>query len=93
MFLIEECVKQHHLMNELYDGAVNTVRLVTILHDGESKIISSFIRIGANGSVVDNMVAGGILAGVDEETGEVILVQLITPVKYTIFILTQEHRF
>lgn len=72
MFLIEECVKQHHLMNELYDGAVNTVRLVTILHDGESKIISSFIRIGANGSVVDNMVAGGILAGVDEETGEVI---------------------
>ena len=72
MFLIEECVKQHHLMNELYDGAVNTVRLVTILHDGESKIISSFIRIGANGSVVDNMVAGGILAGVNEETGEVI---------------------
>lgn len=66
--LVEECVKQHEKMSAVYDGSVNTVRMVTLFKDGECIRLCSFVRFGRNGAT-DNFGAGGVLAAVDEETG------------------------
>ena len=70
-FICQEKVVQHHEMDRLYDKSVNTIRLVTIrsLKDGEIKTIPPILRIGANGSIVDNTSQGGIAVGFDISTG------------------------
>ncbi len=67
--LLEEVVKQHHEIAEIYSQAVNTVRMVTVLKDDVFHVICSFMRFGMGGTVVDNMFAGGMIAGVDEVNG------------------------
>ena len=70
-FLMQERVKQHHSLDELYAGAVNTVRLVTVrdLRSGGIEVLPSILRVGANGSRVDNTSQGGIAVGFDLQTG------------------------
>lgn len=70
--LMEECIQQCHELNQVYDKSVNTIRMMAIHKDGESKIVAAFFRMGCNGRIVDNFMSGGIMAGVDEETGVII---------------------
>ena len=55
-------------MASLHPQSVNTVRITTI----KGKIVSVALRMGAEGSFVDNGGSGGIFAGVDPDTGIVI---------------------
>ena len=68
--LVEECVKQHHEMDEFYDNAVNTVRLFCVIDNGEFIPFAGFVRFGADG-VADNIVAGGVGCGLNVETGRI----------------------
>jgi len=68
--LVEECVKQHHEMNEFYDNSVNTVRIFCVLDNDKFVPLAGFVRFGANG-VADNIVAGGVGCGLDVETGTI----------------------
>lgn len=70
-YIFQELVVQHSRMSELYPNSVNTMRLVTVrsLKDGEIHLMPSILRIGANGSFVDNTSQGGIAVGFDLETG------------------------
>ena len=70
-FELEEIIKQHPAVSEIYPDAINTVRVVTILKDGIPHIICAYFRIG-NGKFVDNFNSGGMVAPVNEMTGEVI---------------------
>lgn len=70
-FLAEEYIKQHSKMNEVYDGSVNTVRFVTLLKDGQCHALCSFVRFG-NGGIIDGLGGGGMIAGVDVETGIIV---------------------
>ena len=71
-FELEEVVKQSEEVNAIYPGAINTVRIVTILGDDNiPHIICAYFRIG-NGKYVDNFNSGGMVAPVDEKTGEVL---------------------
>jgi len=67
-FELEEVINQHEDLNKIYDGAINTVRIVTILKDNKPNIICAYFRIG-NGKFVDNFNSGGMVAPVDVETG------------------------
>lgn len=67
--LIEEGVIQHPVMRAVHPNSINTVRTFCLQKDGECHVLAAFVRFGLNGSVVDNMVAGGSIAGVDEKTG------------------------
>lgn len=67
--LLEELVKQHSAISEIYPDSVNTVRMVTLLKDDEFHVLCAFMKFGKDGSVVDNMIAGGMIAGVDEVNG------------------------
>ena len=70
-FELEEVIKQHPEVNKIYPDAINTVRVVTILKDGIPHVICAYFRIG-NGKFVDNFNSGGMVAPVNEQTGEVI---------------------
>ena len=69
---LEEVIKQDMHVASIYPLSINTVRIVTIVDDeGTSHVICAYFRIG-NGKYVDNFNSGGMVAPVNEETGEVI---------------------
>lgn len=67
--LIEERIVQDEKMNKLNPSSVNTIRIITF--NTKDGIIAPycFLKIGRNGSFVDNGGAGGIIVGVDIQTG------------------------
>ena len=69
-FELEEVIKQHPAVSAIYPDAINTVRIVTILKDGVAHVICAYFRIG-DGKFVDIFNSGGMVAPVNEVTGEV----------------------
>ncbi len=65
-FLIEDTIIQHDKMNELYQGSINTLRMVTLVKDGKANFMYALIRMGQKGSAVDNISSGGMYAPVNE---------------------------
>lgn len=65
--LIEECVKQHKKMNELFPYSVNTLRIVTCHKRGRTTILFRAIRIGNGKNVVDNFNHGGMYSIIGED--------------------------
>ncbi len=68
---LEELLHQNKKVASIYPDSINTVRIVTIVDNGVPHIICAYFRIG-NGKYVDNFNSGGMVAPVNEETGEVI---------------------
>lgn len=66
-YIMQEQIKNHHLLSEIYPNALNTLRLHTILNrDGSVDFFSAVQRFGAHGSIVDNGCYGGMFVGVNE---------------------------
>lgn len=64
--VIQTGLKQHNEMNRLNPSSVNTIRILTHLTRDEGvKIRSVIVRMGRNGSHVDNASSGGVTVGVD----------------------------
>lgn len=71
-YLLEEVIIQNDKVSAIYPKAINTVRIVTILDDNNvAHVICAYFRIG-NGKHVDNFNSGGMVAPVNEVTGEVL---------------------
>lgn len=70
-YLITEYIQMHSQLKQIYDGAVNTIRIIVFKKDGKNPIIgNAYMRIGSkNTGVVDNMEAGGMYAQIDLYTG------------------------
>ena len=64
-FVIEETIKQHPILAAINSSSVNTIRIMTLERNGEIEALSSVLRMGINGSRVDNCCSGGIVAGID----------------------------
>lgn len=59
--LIEEKIKQHHVMNELCPSSVNSIRIVTLRDkNGEVHYLYSLLRFGNGTKAVDNITSGGM---------------------------------
>ncbi len=60
-WVLQESVRQHPDMQRFCRTAVSTVRMVVYrsLVDGSPHVTAAVLRVGADGSVVDNIVAGG----------------------------------
>lgn len=71
--VFESVIKQTDQFKKFNHSSVNTIRFMTILFpSGEAEVIAAFLRIGRNGSCVDNAGSGGnIDAAVDIETGKI----------------------
>lgn len=69
LYLAEEVVVQCEEMSKLSKYSVNTIRVMTILKDGEAKAVGGCVRMGTGDNVVDNFNHDGISAPIDVKTG------------------------
>ncbi len=58
-YIVQEAIRQHPVLASLNESSVNTLRFVTLLFQGKAHLLSAILRIGAPGSRVDNIGAGG----------------------------------
>lgn len=65
--LVEEAIVQHEALNRLCPGSVNTLRVVTLLVDGEAKFVYALLRMGSGQGYVDNISSGGMYTLVGPE--------------------------
>lgn len=69
-YVLEEGVYQCEAMSKFNPDSINTLRIVTIKQSGKVSNWCSFVRTGRKGCPVDNGGRGGIIIGVDINTGE-----------------------
>jgi len=67
--IFTETLLQHNAIDAIYARSINTLRILTYFDGEKAEILSSFIRIGAGGSIVDNGSSGGLFVGIDDCTG------------------------
>lgn len=65
-YIIQERLKCHSSIRLLYSGSVNTFRVITYRWQDEIRHIPVIMRMGRNGSYLDNAHAGGIFIAIDD---------------------------
>jgi len=70
-YIVEDFIEQHHLINKIFSGSVNTIRILTLKkNDRDFDAITAILRVGKREDVfVDNNSAGGLTIGVDIGSG------------------------
>ena len=70
-YVLQECVEQHPFLARFNASSVNTIRIATYRSpsDGQVHLTAAVLRIGCDGSWVDNIMAGGRFVAVDVATG------------------------
>ncbi len=69
-FIVQETINQHSEMSRLNSSSVNTIRVATFNSLRSSpEVIAAFLRIGRFGSIVDNIMSGGLFIGIDLDSG------------------------
>lgn len=71
-FILEPKLINEQSFAEFHKNSLNTVRIGTVRLDNRTEIPFAFVRIGQNGSCIDNARAGGIMGLIDVDTGVVI---------------------
>ncbi len=67
-FVVQRILRQHHKMAELNPDSINTVRVLTLLWKGETRVLSALVRIGTKGCRIDNPhTSDGLSCVLDEE--------------------------
>ena len=64
-FVVQECMRQHEVMEKFNPSSINTLRIQSLYLNGRFSIGAIVLRMGTPGSFVDNLCSGGILVGVD----------------------------
>ena len=79
-YIIQERIIQHPQMNRLCSTSVNTIRLLTLITPNEEVIaFRAGLRIGREGSIVDNCAKGGVFVGIDMNNGRLLKKGIIKP--------------
>ncbi len=65
--VFQEIIQQNSFLASFNPDSVNTFRLLTLNINGSCTLLSSFLRMGAKGSFVDNLSSGGVLVGINKE--------------------------
>jgi hypothetical protein len=68
--VLQEILEQHEDVKRLHPSSINTSRIVTVNTGSEIIVVSSILRIGKGGNVVDNFAKGNIYVPVDRKTGK-----------------------
>lgn len=63
-YIVQEVLTQHPELEQVHPGSINTVRICSLLLDDGVHILSSCLRMGMDGSRVDNASAGGLSCGI-----------------------------
>ncbi len=70
--ICEELIVQAEPLARLHPSSVNTVRVATLIREGEAVVLFTFLRVGRGGSIVDNGGSGGFVALIDADSGVVV---------------------
>ncbi len=65
--VIQRPLRQHPALNTINESSVNTIRILSLLTEEGVKIYSAVLRMGIDGSKVDNASSGGITCGITED--------------------------
>lgn len=68
-YIIEEYIEQHPLLAELNPSSVNTLRVWVASIGGDTAVIDAFLRVGRQGSIVDNISRGAQIFRVATASG------------------------
>lgn len=66
-YIVQEAIHQHPLLDKINSTSVNTVRIITLYENGVCTPLSSVLRMGIDGSRVDNCSSGGIVCGITKD--------------------------
>lgn len=58
--MVEELIENHSILKDLHPSSLNTVRMVTLKTKDGIEVFVSILRMGVNGTSVDNLCSGGI---------------------------------
>lgn len=64
---VQQVITQHESLSKIHDKSINTVRIMSLFLDGKVTILSSVLRMGRDGSRVDNACSGGIVCGINDD--------------------------
>lgn len=67
--VLQPVLRNHPLVESVYPGALNTLRVATFIEDGRCTLIAACHRFGRGTAVIDNYSQGGIAIGVEMESG------------------------
>lgn len=69
-YILQEVIHQHPKLDAINPFSVNSVRIITLLsRDNTVEFIAAMLRTSSTSFPVDNFSAGGIVVGIDIETG------------------------
>jgi hypothetical protein len=66
-FIVQRAVTQHPIFASLNSTSLNTVRLTTYRREEDVVVLSSLVRMGKKGSKIDNVSAGGLFCGINQD--------------------------
>ncbi len=69
-FVVQRRINQHDFFAKFNTTSTNTIRLVSMFLNGDFRVLSAFLRVGAPGSQVDNVSSGGVLVQIDVNAGQ-----------------------
>lgn len=64
--IVQKVVESHQFMKNITSSSINTLRVVTLLVDGEPILLSTLLRMAKEGNRLDGVSAGGIIAVVNK---------------------------
>lgn len=68
--MIEDCIVQHKELARLNPFSINTIRVQTIVRNGQVFVLNAALRTGADcNSFTDNFASGGLVSAIDINTG------------------------
>lgn len=69
-FVVQELIRQHPRLDEVNPHSLNTVRIITLLtSENKAEVLAAMLRTSSDESPVDNFSTGGIVVGIDMDTG------------------------
>ena len=66
-FVVQERIVCSDSIRKIYSGSVNTFRVMTYIWNNEIQVAPVIMRIGRNGSFLDNAHAGGVFIAVNKD--------------------------
>lgn len=66
-FIIQEYLEQHKIFMNMHRDSLNTIRIISLRLNGKIYYLSGIVRMGNNGSAVDNATVGGLTCGFNLE--------------------------
>lgn len=64
--VVQSIIEQHPALAAIHSDSVNSIRIMTMILEGEVIMLSSVLRFGVGNAKVDNVSSGGVACGIDE---------------------------